>query len=218
MARSLAARVLFVEGPDDKHVIGHLLMRRGLAEPSLPQCQPTGGKDGVLKAMKTAIPAGTGNSLGFVLDANDHPGDRWRAVASRLRSVGVAAPDELPSGGFVGSSSEFGVRVGVWLMPDNRRIGALEDFLQDLIDASDVLLPHARESTARAKAKGARFPDMDSKKALVHTWLAWQEEPGRPYGVAIKSRYLRDDSDAAERFVAWFGRVFGLTGELRQRS
>ena len=96
----------------------------------------------------------------------------------------------------------YGVRVGVWLMPDNRRIGALEDFLQDLIDDSDVLLPHARESTARAKAKGARFPDKDSKKALVHTWLAWQEEPGRPYGVAIKARYLRDDSDAAERFVA----------------
>ena len=218
MVRSLASRVLFVEGSDDKHVIGHLLMRRGLAEPSLPQCQPTGGKDGVLKAMKTAIPAGTGNSLGFVLDANDHPGDRWRAVASRLRSVGVAAPDELPSGGFVGSSSEFGVRVGVWLMPDNRRIGALEDFLQDLIDDSDVLLPHARESTAKAKARGARFPEKDSVKALVHAWLAWQEEPGRPYGVAIKSRYLRDDSDAAERFVAWFGRVFGLTGELRQRS
>ena len=118
----------------------------------------------------------------------------------------------------MGSSSEFGVRVGVWLMPDNRRIGALEDFLQDLIDDSDVLLPHARESTAKAKARGARFPEKDSVKALVHAWLAWQEEPGRPYGVAIKSRYLRDDSDAAERFVAWFGRVFGLTGELRQRS
>lgn len=94
MVRSLASRVLFVEGSDDKHVIGHLLMRRGLA----------------------------------------------------------------------------------------------------------------------------RFPEKDSKKALVHAWLAWREEPGRPYGVAIKSRYLRDDSDAAERFVAWFGRVFGLTGELRQRS
>ena len=172
----------------------------------------------MLRGMEAAIRAGTGKSLGFVLDANDNPGDRWRAVVSRLRSVGVAAPDELPADGFVGSSSEFGVRVGVWLMPDNRRIGALEDFLKDLIDDSDPLLRHAEKSTAEAKARGARFPEKYSKKALVHSWLAWQEEPGRPYGVAIKARYLRDDSDAAERFVAWFGRVFGLTGELRQRS
>ena len=77
-----------------------------------------------------------------------------------------------------GNSSEYGVRVGVWLMPDNRRIGALEDFLKDLIDDSDPLLRHAEKSTAEAKARGARFPEKYSKKALVHSWLAWQEEPG----------------------------------------
>ena len=40
-------------------------------------------------------------------------------------------------------------------MPDNRRIGALEDFLQDLIDASDVLLPHAREIHSQGESQGS---------------------------------------------------------------
>src|SRR5436190_24268592 len=27
-------------------------------------------------------------------------------------------------------------------------------------------------------------------KALIHTWLAWQEKPGRPLGLAITARYF----------------------------
>ena len=42
-------------------------------------------------------------------------------------------------------------------MPDNRRTGALEDFLKDLIELGDRLLPHAEASTARAKELGLGF-------------------------------------------------------------
>ena len=103
------------------------------------------------------------------------------------------------------TSREFGTRVGVWIMPDNRRSGAIEDFLSlsDLIQQGDQLLTHSEESTEKAKSLGARFSDSNTKKAVLHAWLAWQETPGLPYGSAIRAHYLKDDSEAAEQFVAW---------------
>ncbi|WP_420441941.1 DUF3226 domain-containing protein [Candidatus Palauibacter sp.] len=62
------------------------------------------------------------------------------------------------------------------------------------------------------KELGAFFPDAKTSKAVLHAWLAWQQEPGRPYGLAIKSGYLRHDSVTAERFVAWFRQLFALEG------
>ena len=93
-------------------------------------------------------------------------------------------------------------------MPDNQRGGALEEFLQDLINEQDPMLPLAKTSTANAKAAGASFPDSKKSKAMLHTWLAWQEEPGLPYGVAIKAKYFGNDSPVAQAFVAWYKRVF----------
>ena len=87
------------------------------------------------------------------------------------------------------------------------------NFLKDLIEEADPLLPHAESATGTARELGARFGDADARKAVLHAWLAWQRNPGRPYGVAIKARFFRHDSDAAMRFVAWFGRLCGLTGD-----
>ena len=93
-------------------------------------------------------------------------------------------------------------------MPDNRRSGALEEFLQDLVSSNDSLLPIAKQSTQRAKERGACFPDTDQRKAVLHAWLAWQARPGLPYGSAVRARYFGHDSAAALAFVAWFKRVF----------
>ncbi len=57
--------------------------------------------------------------------------------------------------------------------------------------------------------QGAAFPEAKRLKAVLHTWLAWQERPGVPYGLAIKARYFGHDSPAARAFVEWFRRVFG---------
>ena len=93
-------------------------------------------------------------------------------------------------------------------MPDNRRSGALEEFLQGLVRSKDLLLPIAEQSTHHAKAQGARFPDSAQIKAVLHAWLAWQARPGLPYGSAIRARYFGHDSAVALAFVGWFKKVF----------
>lgn len=201
---------LYVEGKDDENAIAHLLVRHGFPPSIFDRIVASGDKSEVLQAIRVSVPAGTGKSLGFVLDANGDPRSTWQSAVSRLSSVSVGAPRAIPADGFVGESEEFGTRVGVWIMPDNRRSGALEDFLKDLIRQGDQLISHAEDSTGKAKTLGAEYGDSNTKKAVLHAWLAWQKTPGLPYGSAIRAHYLRVDSVAARRFVTWFGRLFGV--------
>lgn len=46
-------------------------------------------------------------------------------------------------------------------------------------------------------------------KAIVHTFLAWQAEPGKPYGQGIRAGYLATAHPLAAAFVAWLEAVFG---------
>ena len=212
---------LHVEGTDDVHVVKHLLLRHRIDcplerdsrpgrefAPNAPEIRGAGDRNAVLDSIEPAVRFSNGRSVGFVIDADAEPRDRWRAVCGRLRVFGLDLPDQIPPGGFVHDVAEFGARVGVWLMPDNQREGALEQFLADLVDDNDTLLPIAARSTGEAVEGGAEFPEVDRQKAVLHTWLAWQKEPGRPYGTAIKARYFRDDSPSALAFVDWYRRVF----------
>ncbi len=210
--------ILRVEGTDDKHAIRHLLLRHGIDTEHLciaikgseGEGEDSGGRDKMLQGMALEVKTSTGKSIGYVLDADRAAEDCWRSVQARIRETGLELPDPIPEDGFVGYSSDFQTRVGVWLMPDNRRAGALEGFLQDLVPERDILIQLAEKSTDKAKNAGAEFPDTARPKAILHTWLAWQKRPGVPYGTAITAHYFQRDSPAALAFVDWFRRVFEI--------
>ena len=225
MATGSERSVLHVEGPDDKHVLIHLLGRHGIDReqsvwfPSIETAGdsagvPGDGRSAILRSVRNAVRLSEGKAVGFVLDADDSVEKTWRAVSDRLEKAGMAPPPAMPEEGFVGDATEYAARVGVWLMPDNRQEGeegegTLERFLEELVEGADPLLPHAREATRQAReVHGANYPARAVKKAVIHAWLAWQEKPGLRYGTAIKARYLRNDVQTAKLFVAWFCRVF----------
>lgn len=216
MPASMERSSLHVEGPDDLHSVVHLLIRHGIDydckpwPPALPRLKPVGSVERLLDGIETAIELSTGRAIGFVLDADSPLLGRWQSVRDRLLRVKVDAPKEPPPEGFIGHSSTYRSTVGVWLMPDNQHDGKLETFLSTLIDEQDALIDHATEATNTARELGARFSEADHIKATIHAWLAWQEEPGRPYGTAIRARYFRHDSPAAVAFVAWFKRLYGI--------
>lgn len=200
---------LMVEGIDDKWTIINLLGRHGvdwssggLALPFVEDCQ---GKDRLLAAIGTA--AISLDRLGIVLDADHDPSARWQQAVDRFRSKGILFPTKPDPAGTVVSTPD-GRRFGVWLMPDNRVPGILEDFLAAIVPTGDVTWPHARAATLTARELGAPLAEADVSKGVIHAWLAWREQSGVPFGTALTSAVLRHDSDGAAAFVAWFHRMF----------
>lgn len=108
---------LRAEGKDDKHVIKNLLSRHVVEHTAIAfkrsdhGDENSGGKENLLKGMRVAVTMSTGRAVGFVLDADDVPTDRWQAVRSRLADLGLALPEEIPEDGFVGDASAVQARV-----------------------------------------------------------------------------------------------------------
>jgi hypothetical protein len=131
-------------------------------------------------------------------------------------SIQAVTPRTPVENGWVSDPISFyetPVRVGIWLMPnDLARGGMLEDFAVQLIREGDVLLERARlaldEIEKITEIGDQRFTPAHRSKALIHTWLAWQRNPGRPMGTAIKAGYLKYDATPALAFVAWLRRLF----------
>ena len=88
-------------------------------------------------------------------------------------------------------------KAGVWIMPDNRQNGMLEDFISFLIPHDDRLLPVVDSIIEKIEAdKINKYKMIHHSKACVHTWLAWQEDPGTPLGVTCK------------RLIDWMNNLF----------
>ncbi len=93
-------------------------------------------------------------------------------------------------------------------MPDNRSTGILEDFLALLVPAGSQLFEHVNKSVDGIPEPERRFKELDKPKALIHTWLAWQEEPGKPFGTAITAKFLDATMPQADLLVKWLRDLF----------
>jgi hypothetical protein len=200
---------LVVEGIDDQYSIINLLTRHGYNWDATgsPFVHKAEGIDKLLESLAVALK--TYERLGVVVDADVDLAARWEQIRGRIRAAGIDLPDLPPEGGLVVRREQRPTRVGVWLMPNNQTTGMLEDFLATLLPAADPCWPHAVESTGRAIALGAPLQPIHRAKGELHAWLAWQADPGMPFGQAITARVLSHDSPEALRFVAWFLELFG---------
>jgi len=207
--RSNAPHRLIVEGNDDLYSIIALTARHGWNWDSpdnhLPYIKAAGGDEPALQALVVGVRSH--RRVGIVIDADATPTDRWSAIRGRLAGAGVALPDSPHAGGTIVEHN--GVRVGIWMMPDNRNAGKLEDFLGLLIPEGNLCWPWAEEAMLRASSQyGAEFSEPDRIKARVHTWLAWQESPGLPFGTAIKAAMFSHNAVIATAFVDWMTRLY----------
>jgi hypothetical protein len=124
-------------------------------------------------------------------------------------------PDNLPSDGLMKSEPENPV-LGVWLMPDNSSEGMAESFAVSFVPDEDATLAHATLTVTELPIAAKRFATRHNDKALLHTWLAWQEEPGCQTGAAILRNLLDVSRPLAVAFVAWIERWL-KAGSARSR-
>jgi len=204
--------LLLVEGKDDEHVSKRLFEHHHVSETfTVRPTKEDGGVDVLLGSLPTQLKASDLERLGIVVDADTDLAARWAAIRNILLRAGgldiPATPD--PDGTIIAvERPDRTLRVGVWIMPDNTIRGMLEDFVTCLVPADDTLWPRAVDCVAQIPESERRFSPTHQAKAHIHTWLAWQEDPGTPMGLAITKRYLDVEAEHAQRFVVWVRRLF----------
>ena len=185
-----------MEGATDKRVIPYLMEANGVAwEPDgqpVVHIEPNNGIEALLRqgVIESELRASGLEALGVMVDANGGADRCWGRIRDRCRGEFECLPEEIPEGGLEVDHPD-GARFGVWIMPDNRFCGMLEDFLIRLIpEACEDLHRLAQHCVAEAARNGASFRDVHRRKAEIHTWLAWQDEPGRQLHQAVHHRLL----------------------------
>ena len=215
---------LIVEGKDDLYSILHLLRRTGVlqkeaTEQSSPiEIIPVNSKRRLIDDIRTRWKQAGVKSIGYVLDADDAASElkgvvpTWDAIRHRLTQIPVDSETSISIHGFTGQVGTEGPRIGIWIMPDNQRDGAIEDFLISLIDPLDLLFRFASEKTAEAGnlAVDDKFRDSDFGKAVLSCWLAWCDDPGKPYGHAMLAGRFSVSTEPATRFIDWIRKLYIL--------
>jgi hypothetical protein len=206
-------RILLVEGSNDKHVIVAIQGRREIRlldrDKEIVEC----GDDGrLMSSFPVRLLESDIVRLGVVMDADVDVAKRWNHFKTMLTDAGYLdipnSPE--PSGTIIHPPPDSLLpRVGIWLMPDNKETGILEDFLRFLVPPDCELFKYATQVVAAIPSAEVRYPKLAAPKAILHTWLAWQKHPGRPLGQSITAKYLDTEVARVDVFVAWLERLYG---------
>ncbi len=203
---------LLVEGMNDLHVISALCQKYNVPKTfsiQLPNENKTQGVEALLLGLPIRLKEPYLQTLGIVVDADQSLQARWQAISNKLKLVGYDNIPKTPSTeGWIYEQIEL-PKIGVWIMPNNQLIGELEDFVSYLIPDDDQLQLKANEILNEIETlKINGYSKEDRAKAFIHTWLAWQKQPGMPMGLSITANVLKNNSAIAELFINWLNQLY----------
>ena len=199
--------IMLVEGSDDFHLLFHFMEVHKL----MGICTVFNGTgiNDLLKELDVRIKLGDVKQIGIVVDADESAQSRWESIKDTLSKYDYDAVKTSPldKNGTLIKKDRLPT-IGIWIMPDNQNTGMVEDFVKTLIPPTDVLWPLAIQCVDDLPAGQRRFIPAHTLKAEIHTWLAWQEDPGRPMGQALSKKYLNAKAPAGMTFASWIRELF----------
>ncbi|MGF7232950.1 DUF3226 domain-containing protein [Arachidicoccus sp.] len=197
---------LLVEGKDDQHVIWALCAKFNLAQNfDVIDCE---GITNLLEQIPVRFKQSGINTIGIIVDADSNLQSRWNSLKDLLKAQGFNLPHDLPAEGLIEKNAD-NKRIGVWIMPNNNLNGMLEDFISFLIPQNDNLLPVVKATLQDIEDKNLnKYRGTHKSKAVIHTWLAWQEVPGTPIGSSITKSYLTTNVESCFQLINWLKLLF----------
>lgn len=198
-------QILLVEGKDDLFVFSNIFEKY-----QVKQSFEIIDKGGIEKLfLSISIYVKTDNStIGIVVDADTDIHSKWNSLKSILSNLGYDVPKSPNVIGTIISNDSMPT-IGIWIMPNNDENGMLEDFVKQLVPSNDKLMPFVENTLIDIETKSLNnYKIIHKSKAKIHTWLAWQESPGIPMGLAINKTYLETTHEMCSKFVDWVNRLY----------
>lgn len=206
-------KILLVEGKDDENFIKHIWKAY-----ALEIAFEIKNKEGIEKVLEetdsSLVDASDDLCLGIVIDADQDLNARWDQIRHILQIADYQNIPTSPDANGTIIQQQFKPTFGVWIMPDNvTERGMLEDFLAFLVPDKEtnktwLAAEECSQQILTEVEDGKRFSEIHLSKAKIHAYLAWQEDPGKPFGLALTAKYLQPLNPHCEIFVNWLKRLF----------
>ncbi len=197
---------LLVAGNDDIHVIWALCEKFKVYQSfDVIDCK---GISNIYEQIPTRLKQSEIITIGIIIDADTNLASRWTSLSDILNAQGYRIPIDLPESGLILKQTE-NMDIGVWIMPNNNLNGMLEDFISFLVPNDDKLFPIVNTNLNNIESeKLNKYLLIHKSKAIIHSWLALQEDPGTPMGLSITKKYLSTDEKNCFRFIDWINKLF----------
>ncbi len=207
--------LILVEGKSEVNVLPELCRLCGIDTTNF-EIKKENSLSELKKALKTHLKStNTLRKLWVIIDADVNFDAAWQSIKDILLRSGKYSFDmhtPLPEDGFVVKPDDKAdLTIGVWIMPNNKDVGMLEDFMMKLIPETDALLPIAdsivEEIDSKRHAHSGIFKVVHKSKAKIHTWLSWHDAPGESLSVAVQKRLFATDKVLCSNFIKWLNTI-----------
>lgn len=223
-AKDEGKRELWVEGQEDYYVVRHLFESSFLGDKTrLPfKIKDKKGIQQVFDDFSAEARGRYFNTYGIVIDADQSPEDRWNSARRLMQELGANVPKVLDPQGVILERQKTNrvrhPRLGVWIMPDNRSSGEVEDFFSSML-TDDPVWPECGRfveairkrwvltSTPSSRDGNRLFKQNKSGKAKVRVWRAIQRDPLR-MGAMIKRGMVTHTNPLSQTFLQWLCNLF----------
>ncbi|HAI69555.1 MAG TPA: hypothetical protein DCM38_08990 [Gammaproteobacteria bacterium] len=145
--------------------------------------------------------------------------ERWKQLTAPIKEAGyiISSPPDQAYEGSLFEHPDGLPKVGLWIMPDHKHDGMLEDLVKqtvcdgqqrDLLNKAEKCLKELPVKLFEPQGQPHRHA-----KATVYTWLAWQEKPGQNLISTIDIKkpdqnLINLQSNEITAFKNWLNRVF----------
>ena len=202
------SKKLVVEGYLDKHFIGTL------AHLYTKQYIPITRTDGIGKLLEDAssfVKSAGCDALGFVIDADCDAYANYSKLRRTLwDACGIDLPPNLSANGVIVCNSQQksnrNARVGVYIMPDNKSAGQIEDFIIKMIPNGDPVFRLAKAYIKEVENGG--HLKRSSVKATLNAWLSVRENPRHNLKWSYPACDLDLRAPVCESFGYWIRGLF----------
>ncbi|MBX3102495.1 MAG: hypothetical protein KF690_08310 [Bacteroidetes bacterium] len=207
--------LLLVEGNSEKHVLYTICEKYEI--PEVFDVEVAGNNEKARSKFIAEIAGSKYKKVGVVLD-NELDQHVWDSFSTGLTRYAEFYEEPFPSSplgeALIIRSNRKNLTYddfGIWMMPDNHSKGTLENFLIQMKTGHDLLLDFSEKTLVALEEQKPRihlYKPVHRNKALVHTYLAWQENPGSPYGLAFKQGAFDLNHHNVKALADWLHRLF----------
>lgn len=220
-----SARLLLVEGESDKNFFEKFckLLALDTHVRVAPPKDVGGGynnKEGVFNHLPIELQQvadGQLQRLAIIVDADyeSASGLGCRRTIERVSEIVrpfkfVLAPNSQNNlGGLRFKHADGFADFGLWVMPNNRDEGMLEDWIKHCVKQDEqTLFQHSTEVVSALPQP--KFKSIHRTKAEVATWLAWQDSPGHGLYRALWEKDILIDQDNKwyKGLVGWLQGIY----------